>query len=238
MADIRVLTEKGKQLFADYLSKLRSGTLQAIPGDTLSHGPCSEPFKPLGHIDDIPFTSRIEMGKYLGKVFAEAGVPRNELIENTGLWSWLALTWFDQLCPKKDDGTRKVGETARYVCTSNWRNYYRHLVASSWLIHSLHGEFSRLMLQCPVYKHNDFAEQLASNQSIISRRPLIEVADTLYWDIKEARPKHNASNRHSKGNVRRLVSFVHQIELTYDLHRTSRNEIMALLPTEFAQWKA
>jgi hypothetical protein len=81
-------------------------------------------------------------------------------------------------------------------------------------------------------------EQLASKQSIILGKSLVQVADTLYWDNHSQRPKTNASNREVPGNARRLVAVIWQLELTYDVYSMSADKILELLPAEFEQWKA
>ena len=85
--------------------------------------------------------------------------------------------------------------------------------------------------------YNDFMEQMASRQDIITNKALIEVVDRIYWDTKMKRPKINATNRKIAGNIRRLLSLVYQLELTYDLRTMSTDDIIKLLPSEFNSWK-
>jgi len=180
----------------------------------------------------------MQLGKYLVELFEAHGVDRKDILNNPRVWSWLTLFWFDNLCPVESDGSRKVRETSRYVCSSHYTDYYRHLVAASWDIYYLHREKSRLFLWTSLYIHNDFIEQLASRQNIITNKALIEVFDRLYWDLKSDRPKSGAQSRDRLGNFRRLQSFIQQVELTYDLHAMSVEEIIALLPSEYDPWKS
>jgi hypothetical protein len=237
MAAIRVLTDRGMELFRNYILEVKDNPQKPPPINRLSQKPWSSEFSTHIEVESLSVTTRIQLGKYLVELFQVQGVDRRDILNNPGMWSWLALLWFDNLCPVQSDGARKVRETSRYVCSSHYTDYYRHLVAASWDIYYLYREISRLFLWTPLYIHNDFIEQLASRQSIITNKALIEVFDRLYWDLKSGRPKSGAQSRDKLGNFRRLQSFTQQVELTYDLHAMSVGEIIALLPSEYDSWK-
>jgi hypothetical protein len=237
MAAIRVLTDRGMELFRNYILEVKDDPQKPPPISRLSQKPWSSEFSTHIEVESLSVTTRIQLGKYLVELFQVQGVDRRDILNNPGMWSWLALLWFDNLCPVQSDGARKVLETSHYVCSSHYTDYYRHLVAASWDIYYLHREISRLFLWTPLYIHNDFVEQLASRQNIITKKALIEVFDHLYWDPKSDRPKSGAQNRDKPGNFRRLQLFIQQVELTYDLHTMSVGEIIALLPSEYDSWK-
>lgn len=237
MAIIRVLTDRGTELFRDYIMEVKVDFKKSPPVDKLSHSPWSSEFTPRIELDSLSATTRTELGKYLVDLFEAYGVDRQDILNNPGIWSWFALLWFDSLCPVKSDGSRKILETSKYVCSSDYTDYYRHLVAASWDIYYLHRGNSRLFLWTPLYIHSDFIEQYASRQNIITNKALIEVLNRLYWDSKSNCPKKGAQNRKKAGNFRRLLSFVQQVELTYDIHAMSAKDILALLPSEYDPWK-
>ena len=164
------------------------------------------------------------------------GIDRNTLLVHHGIWDYLTLLWFDQFCPS-NEGQRRIRENARYIVSPDRTDYYRHLVLCAWELYSLHGIYSRLFLECPPHIHNDWTEQLASRQDIITNKALIEVTDRLYWDGRRRGPKTGATDRHRLGNVRRLVRVIQQLDLTYDLYAISPDEISRLLPEEFDIWK-
>ena len=65
-------------------------------------------------IEDLPFDlevraggfeSRFEMGQHLVDVLSDH--KRSDFIGDRGFWDWLALQWFDDLCPKQADGSEK-----------------------------------------------------------------------------------------------------------------------------------
>lgn len=200
--------------------------------------PYSYEFHPQVMIDETRiFSTKMEMGEYLIQCFERAGVGRSSVIGNYGLWTWLAYLWFEQLSPVMN-GARKLRETAKYICSSHYTDYYRHFIAAPYYIYALNGEEnSRLFLYNPVYEHNDFIEQLASRQNIISHRNLVDVAHRLYWDASSNCPRRGAQTRNRVGNHRRLVKIFAQLELTYDIYSMEAEEILNLLPEEFNSWK-
>ena len=235
MINLRVLTEEGIDRFGRYIQNLRNDPNEQRPD--LNTEPFSIEFNPVINIDDEKtFTSKMELGKYLAERFDQASISRTDVIGNRGLWSWMSYLWFDQLCPLTN-GSRTVLETAKYICSSDYRNYYRHYIAVTYDIFSLHGEDNaRLFLYNPVYKHNDFVEQLASRQNIISNLNLVRVAHQLYWDSNGDRPKRGAQSRNRQGTLRRLIRIFAQLELTFDIYIMNPDEIMRLLPSEFNEW--
>lgn len=234
MPCLRAINETGIEQFKNYIELLRDGSTDPPPIENLSSDAFSDEFEPRIEISGDSFSTRLDMGRYLQDCLNH--VDRNIIVNLPGLWSWLSLFWFDQLCPEID-GRRRVRETARYICSMDYTDYYRHYVASSWDIYCLHGDYSRLFLVCPLYIHNDFIEQLASRQDIITIKGLIKAADALYWNEQRVSQKRNATNRNKPGNLRRLIAIVDQLSLTYDLHTMQADDILSLLPPEFDIWK-
>jgi hypothetical protein len=236
MIGIRILSKEGINRFREYIQTLKENPHASRPA--LNIEPYSHEFQPNIEIDETKlFATRIEMAKYLKSSFEEAGIGRNVVIGRSDLWSWLAYLWFDQLSPFVN-GSRKLNEIARYICSSDYTDYYRHYVAASYDIYSIHGEpKSRLFLYGPPYLHSDFIEQFASRQNIISNSDLVEVAYRLYWDTGSDHPKRGAQSRSKPGYHRRLLKLIDQLELTYDIYSMTSDEILNLLPKEFNDWK-
>lgn len=236
MINLRILLEQGINKFQEYIQGLKDNSQTSRPD--LNVEPYSIEFQARVEIDETrAFSTRMELGKYLSESFTRAGINRADVIEKRELWTWLAYLCFDQLCPVSN-GMRNVRETARYIRTSDHRDYYRHYVAASYEIYSLHGDKnSRLFLYSPLHVHNDFIEQIASRQYIISSRSLVEVAHRLYWDANSNSARRGSQSRNRPGNHRRFVKIIGQLELSYDIYSMTPDEILNLLPEEFAVWK-
>ena len=158
------------------------------------------------------------------------------------LWSGLTLVWFDQLCPPLSTG-RKVRQTYRYILSSDYRHYYRHLVRSPWQLVRDHGENAKLLLlpsvdnPYPLRVHGDVLEQLGGRQSVLRSQPLISEANRLYADPRTGRPRKGVAGSIG-GSVRRLALVLRQFDLTFDIEKMPEGRLSAILPKEFDRWKA
>lgn len=237
MIRIRIMLSDGENEFRKYINDLRRGLPSVYPD--LNDSIYSKDFDFDIYIEEgKKFKSKLELAQYLVGLFASKNLRREDVIGNNGLWTWLAYIWFDQLSTRVDTGKRIIREDERYVCSSDYRNYYRHLIAGPYNIFSLHGrDNSLLFLYSPVNEHNDFIEQVASRQFMISYNNLIETLSRLYLDREKMRPKKGAQSRKKGGSLRRFINFIQQLQLTYDIYSMSSEKIIEHLPEEYDEWK-
>lgn len=237
MITTRIMLPEGEDKFREYIQTLRQNP--SISRPDLNTEPFSREFSPQIEIDETKrFNTKMELARYVDKCLSNAGIRRENILGENGLWTWLAYIWFDQLAPARNNGLRDIKEEAKYICSSDYRDYYRHFIAGPYSIYSLHGERnSWIFLYSPVCEHNDFIEQFASRQFIISHRNIVETITKLYLDTRTNKPKRGAQSRNRKGNIRRFVSVIQQFELTYDIYSMSPEQILNLLPAEFDEWK-
>lgn len=236
MSSIRVLSYQGIEKFREFIHLLKKEPLASRPD--LNVEPYSRIYLSHIEIDETKkFSTRMEMAEYLAKCFKNSGITRDKIILNQGLWTWLAYIWFDELCPIIK-GKRKILEDARYICSSDYTDYYRHYVAGPYDIYTIYGpENSRLFLNSHIYGAHEFTEQFASRQYIMTYPRLIEVAHQLYWNNRSGNPKLGYTNRNKLGNIRRFIKILGQLELTYDIYSMEPKDILSLLPPEFNFWK-
>jgi hypothetical protein len=98
------------------------------------------------------------------------------------------------------------------------------------------GDCAKVLLQTRAGgKRSDIFEQLAARQTIFGNRTIIAGAYKLYYDVAAQLPKRGAGGK-GAGSPRRLVSFIQQIDLTYDLRACSPQQFIDLLPREFAKF--
>ena len=236
---IRVMCPEGEQQFREYIGNVRKNSFCPYPD--LNTEPFSKEFSPRLSIDEEKrFNSKKELAEYLQNCFTSAGLSREDVLPCNGLWTWLSYIWFDQFAPiiNSTTGEREIKEEAKYICSSDYRDYYRHFVSGPYSIYSIHGSPNSLIfLYSPVNEHNDFIEQFASRQFIISHRNIVEVIHRLYWDPRRGKPRSGAQSRRRGGNIRRFVKVIQQFELTYDIYSMSSERILELLPDEFNRWR-
>ena len=238
MSDLlRVLNLAGIDGFTAYLQALRGGSNAVPPKHLLVDEATSEAIDVDVLIDPQTFPDTFAFGSYLeGKLKA---LPRTELAFNHALWSWLALYYFEQICPEIN-GSRTVLEDAVYVLSStyNHRRYYRHLVRTPWLAVEENGDCAKVLLTNRGHgKRSDIFEQLAARQTIFGNKTIIAGAYKLYFDETAGLPKRGAGGK-GAGSPRRLVSFIQQIDLTYDLMACTPDQFIGLLPEEFSKFQA
>ncbi len=235
MSVLRVMTEEGISKFRAHIHALKEQPNLPLP--IIVEGPDSSSFRPLVEIDETKsFSTRMELAQYLSELFQRAGLTKADVMREHGIWTWLAYMWFDMICPV-ENGSRKVLESARYICSTDHRDYYRHFIAAPYDLYETHGqEGSKLFLDCSHDGNKDIVEQLASRQYIIGNKQLVHLAHRLYWDGRRNGPKIGCTNRKKPGNIRRFYKVVGQLELTYDVHKMEPDKIAELLPREFGLW--
>lgn len=236
MTRLRRLNQRGIETFSEYLQKIREGEeFQASPA-ILHVDDFSSRVDPAIDIRMMEFKSKFEAASYLARALKPLHGPA--LQADAGLWSWLALFYFEQLSPKDDEGRRRPREDYHYIPSliNDWRGD-RHLLAGPYKIFMMHGDHARLLLYPPVHQHGQFVYDLGFRRELIANRGLIEAIDILYWDAKRGRPKRGATTASRGGNLRRLIAVLQQLDFNYDLYGMTAAEILELLPNEFDGWK-
>jgi hypothetical protein len=235
--DLRRLNETGIAQFSEYLS---GGAMGAYPLHLLGHPDTSEPLAVPVKLTQRNYSNRYEFGRDLAMKLN--ALEPAAISNDRGLWTWLSLYFFDQLCPLGADGKRKLDKQYRYVLSGDYRHYYRHLVRTPWQLSRDHGPNSRFLLMAtsdgadPLRRHGDILEQLGGTQSIIRSRPIIAEASRLYADPLTGRPKKGAAGK-GGGSIRRFARVLRQLDLTFDPELMPSGGLGAILPVEFAGWK-
>lgn len=242
MIEIRSFNELGISKFESYLSQLDNSTEYIKPDLNLDlYSTILESRKPVFLDENKKFKTRMDLGNYLNHRFRLAGIKRETIIiENPEEWnnvfSWIAYIWLEQLVPKTR-GTIRTPALSRFIVSNDWNRYYRHYIAAPYYIHSLLGEEkSLLFLDCPPSIHNEFMEQIASRQWIITSQSLVDLAHHLYWDFTRKTPKRGARGKKA-GTVRRFGKVINQFRLTHDIQMMNMDQMLKLLPNEFNEWK-
>lgn len=244
MMEIRKLTDKGIEKFQEYIEKSEGASkLETLD---LNSKPYSSPADLQADMkvdENKKFEEKREIGKYLTELFNENGLRRSEIIvKKRGLWariwSWFAYIWLDQLCKKKENDLYKIQSLERYICSTNWNRYYRHLVAMPYYIYSLYGKkYSKMFLKCPTHINKEIMEQLLSRRWIMMSKNLIKAAHRLYWDPEEGELKTGASGKKGPGTARRFGKVINQLRLNYHFQTIKPERVLKLLPSEFDRWK-
>lgn len=231
---IRRLSDTGISYFSNWLDGLRTGSTDPVPHHLLGHAEFSGELEWDVDVEDRVFLNRYELGQYL--VVKLAACDQRAIQNDVGLWTWLALFWFDQLCPAEPSGGRKPRRGDNYILSDRHRDYHRHAIRTTWLFVREHGPLVRFVFSNALSKRGELTEQLTASPYFLSCKGLIEAVHHLYDDPNRGTWKRGAAGK-GPGVVRRLAVILNQFMLTYDLHSMDRDAILSVLPAkEFAKF--
>jgi hypothetical protein len=94
---LRRLTETGISQFRVYLENLKQdGTIEP-PRYLLNDKSSSEAITNAPIVENLHFKLKREAAVYLVDLLHQVDIP--DLMKDFGLWSWLSLNYFDEVCP-------------------------------------------------------------------------------------------------------------------------------------------
>jgi hypothetical protein len=243
---LRQFTSAGNTAFASYIATLHESPATPIPDSLLWDESTSESAQFSAGVSRSPdrarFPDRLEFGEYLVSAIPES--HRRAVVPNHRLWNWLALYFFDELCPADSNGNRKPLEIGRYLFSETYRfdRAYRHLVWGPWMAYSLHGAGSRVLLLPissrgePLTTVGEIYSQVAARQGVFRSGAVVEMVDRLYFDEEEGRPRRGAGGD-GGGSPRRLGKLFKQFERTFDLEWGDGRNLIGLLPKDYDRWR-
>jgi len=232
----RALNEAGIRRFRAYLERLRRGERGEPPRELLDDPAHSEELAADIAVEDIRFRNRLALGEHLCRMVER--LPIEALEGAPGLWAWLSLYWFDQLCPVRGDGSRRPGRDYRHIPDFAYRLRNLHLLYGPYHVYRRHGPLSIVLLSGPVHADSHIYQAITMRQDLLANRGVIEAALQLYMDRKTGALKAGCQPSQPRpGTVRRFVRVLQQLDLTYDIYGMSGREILELLPPEFDPWR-
>lgn len=205
--------------------------------DLLADRSCTEIVAELRSEVTVPDEStRMDVGVAAASAVEQVGLKSPEFFDS--MWTWFSAHLFSEICPRSQSGACVPGEQATWISESgNWKRFYRHRVAGPWWIVSTHRSdpgVAAVILCQQAAKPGDVVAQLAGRQELVSARGVMELATRIYYDSGKKMLKHGAASKGSSpGSVRRLVAYLNQIDLTYDLQSITADELQVMLPREF-----
>ena len=234
---VRRFTSDGIHEVHAFLDRIRDGA-DEMPGALLVDARFTEVLPGTG-FSFVKLEDRRQAAELMSGIVDSAGLSNDEARADVGLWTWLAMRWFDQLAPRMRGGRSLRQRATLVLAADDFRTYYRHYLAGPWSIYMAHrddpGRAQALLVTKP-WQPGDIVEQIASRQDIVSSPTLVETVTRLYVDPETARHKGGAAGREG-GSARRLAVVLLQLDLTWDLHAMTPDEILELLPGEFDRFQ-
>lgn len=238
---LRRFNSDGMASFAAYRTSLCVHASLPPPMEFLTDPALTEEIP--GEID-VPsrkFTSRLEAGLFLNELIDATGSTIRRPEKDKGLWAWLTLFYFDEICPADGNGNRKpLGEERLIPLVDNYLRFYRHLLLGPYLIvraHKSNPERAMAMLCGPLWKPGEIVGQLAANAERVTNPGVVEMATRLYYDPSTKAFKPGAGSS-TKGAPRRLAALLNQLDVNYYLYGMTADELIGLLPKEFDRFRS
>lgn len=232
---LRRLNDEGIRRMGGFLDSLTTDRPERYPEDVLTDRATSEPLAVSVEVARCIFPRRFEMAEYLWERLSGSGLHEPE--RDAGLWAWLALYWFELLCPPDRDGRRKPGERLRWIPNiDDWTRTLRHLALGPYAVYAAYAHRTHLVepLLCdplPVPTSEIF-RLFAENRRLLMCPGVLDVARRLYYDDAAKRLIRGAATKDT-GGIRRLVAVLSQLDRTYDLPTLTSADLLRLLPAEF-----
>lgn len=235
---LRRFNTDGVTAFANYRARLALEPSLLPPLQLLEDPALTEQMP--GDVD-VParsFMNRLEAGVFLNETIDATGINLPE--RDQGLWTWLTLFYFDEVCPSDGYGNRDPQNEARLVAqVDNFQRFYRHLLLGPFLIVRAHREDPQraIAFLCkPLWEPGEIVEQLASRKELVTNRAVAEAATRLYYDPSSGSFKRGAGSS-VKGAPRRLAALLNQLDITWYLYGLGVDELLHLLPKEFDRFR-
>jgi hypothetical protein len=232
---VKSLNEAGMGAFREYLGRLRENPAEDIPYEFLNQTEYVSEIRGYAEVDTCYLLgTRWAAGQFLVELLRD--VDGHEY-SNSGLWAWLSLAFFGQLCPIYAQGKNTVGEEACYIPSTDYKNYYRHKLLGPFNLYRRHGIYASALLTNPVHTVGDVNETIASRQEFVQNHEMMKVVHRLYYDEEKKSFKRGTTTKEGRrGSAHRLWAIKEQLDLTYDFFSMACDDILRLLPEEFDSW--
>ena len=238
MPTLRCLTESGIREFAADLQAMRNPALLTPapePSTDLLHDPRhSQPF-PLGKVEVAHqhFANRRQFAQYIDSRFQAAGITHD--VDVPGMWEWLTLFYFDQVCVRRPDGRWPIRDDMRYILMPVAKGRpHRHLLREPYMNYRKYresnGQDADLILSQPLNEVGDVVESICSRERIITSTAAMRVARTLFYDEKS---DHSDPITRGKGGLRDYCMTVQNLPSEFNLTELSEQTLLAMLPDQF-----
>lgn len=233
---LRTFNDAGIKAFRQFLQAARDDSATPVPFHLLEDDALTAVVDPHIEVEERNFRRRADAAE----CFRTLLEPLNEhrVANDAGLWTWLTLFYFDEVCPMVG-GNRSVKNDYAYIFEpKNSRHFYRHRLFLAWYAITLSPQHNRLFLGVTVPTLDKVSEEVFKRLFLTRIPAIFELLDRLYWDPERGRvrPGMVSPGTVKPGDlVHRLPIRIRQLEKTYDLISLNADQLLELLGPEFQQ---
>lgn len=240
------LTAAGIRAAKAYLAALRQDAGAKPPAGLLTDGRYAQPVAPAVYVEQRPFADRRDAGAYLAARLAPLGIAR--IADNAGLWSWLGMFYLEQVVGRYADGRMRIAaaDVAYVIDPQSDRRgdsqSHRNRLLAAWDIYTRHGDArARGLLSHPVSGMEQLADRLLGAVEAYRAPGIMDLSNRLYTDPATGMQKTGIAgggqNQRPPGGIVRLLDVLNQLYMTYDVYGMTAEQLLPLLPAEFARWQ-
>ncbi len=231
---VKQFNSAGISEFRNYLAKCRQNPELPLPLELLEDHRYTSGLTAVLEATPEKFVTKADAAIYLTQLLDP--LPEADVAENAGLWTWLTLFFFDQVCPPVES-QHVVKNDYHYIFEpKNSRHFYRHLLFVSWRALQLSQTHNRLILRSRLHILDSVTTEIMKRLFFTRIPCMFEVLDRLYWDDKKQAPRRSIVTPRTinAGDLRhRLPIRIRQLECTYDLQSLNADQLIELLGEEF-----
>ena len=233
MPTLRCLNQSGIKEFREYLYSNNGVSEAPAPVHLLDDPRFSAPstYSDI-EVEHREFDTRLEFAQYIDECARSYGM--DGAIDEPGLWEWLTVFYFDQVCPFDQKGRRSIYKVERYIPDSSRGWHYRHLLKGAYTFLRDHLDATdavRLALAGPLYIHSGAYEHLVSRPRLRTSNGVQMAALALFYDRGSAKMKTGATS-----SIQEFGLLLRNLPPEYDLNQMSEQSVLALLPPRFQDW--
>mgnify|MGYP001156641630 CR=1 FL=1 len=182
---LRQFRDEGIQVFRSFLASCRINPSVAVPRELLEDDSLTTVVVPEIEVESRAFETKADAAEYFASVLKQ--LSNDDIANNAGLWTWLTLFYFEQVCPLRD-GSRRVKNDYHYIFEPrNPRHFYRHLLFIAWRVLNVAPHHNRLMLNGSVATLDKVTTEIMKRLYLTRIPCIFEVLDRLYWDEDRGR---------------------------------------------------
>lgn len=245
LTKVRKFTDAGIKQVEALLKKIRTDKeMYKDEVDELVNDPEYAREMPGGYkIDcELKFETKKDLCEYFVPLFGSEFLEANR--KNTGLWTWLALAYYNQFV-KTVKGVVKLTSNARWVFDhDNYRLAVRHLVAGPVYLYKdfydTSDEVKDMLFFSPPREFGGFIDAITYKMEGVRMPALMQAAAGLYYDHESSkRIKKGATSQDKPGTVRELLRVISQLAQTRDFYSAKdAKELLRILPSQFDRFKS
>lgn len=246
---MRALNREGCSAFKDWLLSLGENPSADIPLHFLSEDIYSYEITNSRTLDNRVFSTKYELAESLTPLIREVEDLRVSHDCWPGIWSALALFYFESVCNQNDIGW-SPNSVSYYVYgehTGNKQKFYEHRIYGPITLYRtspesvrpfFEGRFKSPSVMGQYEMSIGASNELAENPTILEiLRKLYVRMDGSVQAFTTTESFSGSSKKWDKpGGIRRIPKVCRQLRRNYDLPSISCDSLLELLPEEFHNW--